>query len=148
MTYFVSAIPPGHIRNVLPEILPLLDKAAAPSRGRCLPDDLLGDILTGAQVLWCVFDPDQKNKIIGIVITQVIDYRRKRALDIVFCSGMDFSNWGDKMFDMVMRYAGDMKCDLVEFTGRKGWDRVLKKYGMRAGYWRFEADLTALKRGE
>lgn len=148
MTYFVSAIPAGHIRNVLPEILPFLDKAAAPSQGRCVSDDLLTDILTGAQVLWCAFDPDNKNKIVGIVITQVLDYKRKRALEIVFCSGSDFLGWSDPMFEMVHRYAGDMNCSLIEFTGRRGWDRVLRRYGMRAAYWRYEADVSSLAKGK
>lgn len=146
MTHFVSAIPSGHIRNVLPEILPFLDRAALPSRGRCLPEDLLADVLSGAQVLWCAFDPDRKNKIVGIVLTQVLDYKRKRALDIVFCSGEDFYSWSDQMFDMVMRYGQDMNCHVIEFTGRKGWDRALKRYGMRASFWHFEANLADLKR--
>jgi hypothetical protein len=47
---------------------------------------------------------------------------------------------------MVMRFAVDNQCSLVEFTGRKGWAPVLKKYGMKPGFWRFEADLSELKR--
>jgi hypothetical protein len=117
MTYFVSAIPSGHIRNVLPEILPLLDRAVAPTRGRCAVDDLLADLLTGGQVLWCAFDPDNKNKVVGIVVTQIWNYKRRRALEIAFCSGSDLANWIDPMFDMVMRFAVDNQCSLVEFTG-------------------------------
>ena len=138
MSFFCSAIPSGHIRNVLVEILPQLDRAAQITNGRNVTDDLIGDLINESQVLWCAFDADQKNKIVGIVITKTVDYRRRRMLNIVFCAGVSLDQWRKSMFDMIERFAKDQGCSGIEFIGRKGWAPVLEEQGMKPTYWMFE----------
>ena len=138
MTIFCSAIPSGHIRNVLVEILPQLDRAAAVTNGRNVTDDLIGDLIAETQVLWCAFDAERNNKIIGIVITKIVDYRRRRMMNIVFCAGFEMHSWRKDMFGKIEQFAKDQSCSGLEFIGRKGWAPVLEEHGMKPTYWMFE----------
>lgn len=138
MSFQVSAIPSGHVRNVLQEILPYLDKAAAVTNGRMVTDDIIADIVNGACILWIAFDANDNNKIYGVVLAKITTYTRKRMLTVSFCAGERLSEWYDQMMALLFRFGKDQRCEGMEFTGRRGWERFLGKYGLKIKYHLFE----------
>lgn len=141
MSFQVSIIPSGHVCNVLVEVLPMLHKAAKVTNGRMTTDDVLAEILTGQSLMWIAFDSDASNKIYGVLLTKVTGYYRKRLLTVSFCAGERASEWMDSMVRRLFQFGRDQKCDGIEWTGRRGWERFLSKYGLKVKYSLFETSI-------
>lgn len=140
MSFYVTAVPSGHVRNVMAEILPYMDKAAKVTNGRMTADDILAGLLTGQSTLWCAFNPDENNKIYGVVTTTLRNYARRRMLCVDFCAGERVNLWTDQMMELLFRFGKDQQCSGMEFTGRRGWEKVLAPYGLQVKYYLFEAN--------
>lgn len=145
MSFQVSIIPSGHVRNVLTEILPMLDKAAAVTNGRMTTDDIIAEIVSGQVTLWIAFDTEQGNKIFGVLLSKIVNYYRRRMTSVTFCAGERASDWMDLMIDKLFTFSKDQGCDSVEWTGRKGWERFLHRYGLKVKYSLFELDIDSAR---
>ncbi len=140
-TFQVAIIPSGHVRNVLVEILPMLDKAAAVTNGRMTTDDIVAEIMNGTVTLWIAFDTAQNNKIFGVLLSKMVNYYRRRMMSVTFSAGERASDWMDLMIDRLFSFSKEQGCDAVEWTGRRGWERFLNRYGLKVKYCLFELDI-------
>ena len=118
-----SIVPPDYIRAIYPEIEKYFDKLVPITNGRYIKIDLLHDLLTGKQHLWIITDDEEY--IIGIVMTEVLHYPRKKILGIQYCSGERLNEWMDSTLEMLENWALDNECEAMELTGRKGWVKKL-----------------------
>lgn len=107
-----------------PEVEPLIQEA------------LLGDDrLTTAQIkdlieekkmqLWGIHDGVLR----AVMVTEMVDYLNLRAVRIVTVTGMESEQWLDVLIKTLEEWGGEHGAHILEFTGRKGWERVLTKYG-------------------
>jgi len=103
-------------------------------------DDVFNMLFSGASNLWVAYDENEAGKIYGIVITTVKTYPCKRMVDMTFCAGDKLDEWQDEMMALIDRWAVDSKLDGMEFTGRKGWGKVLEKHGLKETYRLFEKE--------
>lgn len=82
-------------------------------------DDVFRDLEVGAMQAF------SKNQ--TIVITQIVQAPRKRWLNIFVVAGS--SKDAMSLQDEVMQFAADKGCEFMAMTGRKGWSKILPKFG-------------------
>ena len=137
----VTLVPSGHIHNVLPQIMPHLQRLAPRTNGRATVDDILLATLNGTNTLWLAFEPEEGNKVYGVVITTFSTYPRVKTINVLYCAGNKMSAWLSQMAELVKRYAIDNQCSKMECTGRRGWVRVMEAWGAKEAYVVAEIDL-------
>lgn len=82
-------VPPFDVERWLPRVRGHFSRIAAGSRGRYLPEDVAAAVQSGLQTLWIAL---RGNSIEGIMLTEMIQYPRVRALRYVALVGR---NWRD-----------------------------------------------------
>lgn len=124
----VSLVPHGMISSVLPQIIPHLEISTKWARGRVTPDDILKFIFSGQMQLWVVLD---ESKIYGHIITEVKQYPNCKMFAVQYCSIEPhyLNEVEDRMQELAEKFAKDTGCAGIEFTGRPGWSKSMKKYG-------------------
>lgn len=104
------------------EVAPLLQKAVKRSEGELSTDDVLEHIQNQTFQLWVAI---VEEKIIMAMVTQFIDYPRKRVLRVLSIGGENFSVLHEKFNPMVESFALENGCTSLELWGRKGWKKML-----------------------
>jgi hypothetical protein len=130
MNLEISLVPTGNVYTAIPGLLPYLEESARRTRGRATVDDILRFVLNGQMHLWVVFSPED-SKIYGHVITEVKQYPSNIMLVAQYCAGeANHMQYGERViFETLERFARDAGCAGIEFIGRPGWGRHVKKYG-------------------
>lgn len=130
MNLELSLVPVGNVSETIPSLLPYLRESEVWTRGRAKVDDVLRFVLTGQMQLWMVFSPEEK-QVYGHIITEVKQYPQCKLLVIQYCCIEDhhMQYVEDKMQEVAERFAKDMGCAGIEFIGRPGWGKHIKKYG-------------------
>ena len=126
----ISLVPLGHIHEVISGVLPYLKESEAWTRGRSTVDDILRFLVSGTMQLWVVFNPEE-GKIYGHIITEIKPYPQCRMLTIQYCA-MEPNHMvyvEDRMQELAEKFAKDNGCSGIEFIGRPGWGKHIKKYG-------------------
>lgn len=130
MNLEISFVPNGNISTAIPTLLPYLAESELWTRGRSKVDDILRFLFNGQMQLWVVFCTE-KQKLYGYLITEVKQYPQCKMLVIQYCcieaNHMQFVE--DKMQEIAESFAKDMQCIGIEFVGRPGWGKHIKKYG-------------------
>jgi hypothetical protein len=134
----VTAIPTEHVIEIWPRVREFITDVCAHTHGRYEPEDVLDELCAGVSHLWVAFE--DKN-ILGAVVTNIMNYPRKRVLNCPFVTGDDFKSWKDPMLALLRRFAADHGCACLESTARLGWARVFKDDGYEALWQTFELPL-------
>lgn len=72
-------------------------------------------------------------------VTQVLDFPRKRVLEIVLVAG-DMAD-AKVLYDKVLAFGREIGCNLVRTFGRDGWAKEAKDHGWLNGHRIFLKDL-------
>lgn len=128
MSLDLSLVPHGLIHTAIPQVLPFLKTSEKWTRGRSNVDDILGFLFSGRMQLWVVLD---ENGIHGHLITEIKQYPRCNMFVVQYCAMEPhiMSGIEDKMQKLAERYAKESGCAGIEFVGRPGWTKSMKKYG-------------------
>lgn len=128
MSLDLSLVPYGMLHTVLPEILPHIATSEKWSKGRSSVDDIIGFIFSGKMQLWVVLD---ESKIYGHIVSEVKHYPQCKMFTVHFCAMQPhvMHEIEDKMQDVAERFAKDNGCAGIEFIGRPGWSKSMKRYG-------------------
>jgi len=131
----MSMVPPQMLGGVWKKSERLIDKLQRISHGRFENQDILNELFSGKQQFWAVWDnePDEFT-VIGVVITEVMQYPRKRILCIQYCAGERLSEWMSEMLELLEKWAKTSDCEAMELTGRRGWVRTLQPEGWEEEY--------------
>jgi hypothetical protein len=140
----VSLVPSGHIDDVWPAVAGYIQNALKYTDGRYELEDVLDQLQHHGHLLWIAFDEE---RIKGAVVTQIMDYPRKRYLGCPFVTGDDFTSWKAPMFEMLQRFARDNDCVGLEATARLGWSRVFKNDGYEAMWQTFQLPAAGVNNG-
>lgn len=129
----ISLVPIGTIAPVIPSILGYLKESELWTRGRSTVDDLLRFIINGQMQLWVVFDSETK-QVYGHLMTEVKQYPQCKMLVVQNCAiePHHMVHIEDKMQELAEKFAKDSGCSGIEFVGRPGWGKHMKKYGYEA----------------
>jgi hypothetical protein len=117
--------------DVWPQVAPLIAKALSYSRGELNVDDVLHLLLEQLMQLWVA--NDNTGRVEMCVVTQIINYPRKRFLRIVVLAGSQSYRW-ERGWELIAAWARQLGCDGVESFARPGIARLYKKLGFRSYY--------------
>ena len=121
-----SFVPKEHVDLCWGQIEEYLKGAADYTHGRYEVNDIYWAIVDYDHHLWIAFD-DQQIK--GAVVTNIVNYPRKRYLCMSFRGGVELEKWKDPMLKMLQHWAFDNHCDGIEATARPGWAKIFKDDG-------------------
>jgi len=96
-----------------------IEAALEYSGGTHLFEDVKEAILDGRMQIWLA--PD------SCAVTEIVRYARKKVLN-VFLVGGDLDQIVGGL-DRAIAWAKQQGCESVTLSGRRGWERVLSKYG-------------------
>jgi hypothetical protein len=122
----ISFVPKEYVDSCWGQIEEYLKGAADYTHGRYEVNDIYWAIVDYDHHLWIAFD-DQQIK--GAVVTNIVNYPRKRYLCMSFCGGVELDKWKDPMLKMLQHWAFDNYCDGIEATARPGWAKIFKDDG-------------------
>jgi len=93
--------------------------------GRVNIDDMYKFIVNKDVQLWAIHDGD----IHAVMTTQIINYPQLKVVNIFTVTGKQAETWLDLLIETVTAWAKQQGCTAMEFTGRKGWEKLLNKKG-------------------
>lgn len=124
----ISYIPYGNVANVLPGILPYLQKSELWSDGRSKVDDIVRLALMGHLQLWVVH---QEQVVYGFFGLEVKQYPQCKMLAVQYCA-METGTLAEVQESMMViaeDIAKNSGCAGIEFIGRPGWKKVADAHG-------------------
>jgi len=117
-------VDPEQIHKIWHHTKPLVFSAGLRT-GLSNPEDTEFEILRGEQLLWIVWD--------GSEIVAAASTRLSNGIcTFTSCGGKNMRQWV-KFFPQIEEFAEREGCRL-RISGRKGWERILKRFGYRAKY--------------
>ena len=128
-------VPAEYVDTCWNKITDFIEKAAEYTYGRYSADNLYDMVKEGEHQLWVAYE-DSEFK--GTVLTNVMNYPKRKVLCMGFCGGEKLEEWKDPMLELLRRFAKDMGCDSIEAFGRPGWAKVFKDDGYQAKWVTFE----------
>ena len=100
---------------------PFVIEALEHAGDRYGPDDVLASLTAGKRQMWVPMDGAE---VLGIVITEIIEYPRLKAATVFALAGKRFSEWFCHL-EVIEEWARSHGCAVVEMSGRRGWARRL-----------------------
>jgi len=129
----VSLVPPEYVDKEWPHVADLLLKAILFSGGRWDIESVREEVRAGRQHLFLVYDEDKKETKAAWT-SKFVEYPGSKALQTLFIGGSGYDEWFGEVNNLIKSWAEDNDCNFVEFIGRKGWERKLKKIGWTSEY--------------
>lgn len=124
---FISAVPIEHILEVWPTVEPMIQGALDRAPGRFKSADIFLLLRSGYQTLWIAVD--EPKEILAAFVTRVYDLPQGRITSIDWAGGRDHERWVERFDEVITKYAKDNGSNIVEYSGRPGWGKYLKKSG-------------------
>ena len=133
MTPEVALIRHGQLCYVLPGLMKYLQKSEKWTRGRACIDDIIRFLYMGRMFLILAYDAETMQSF-GYVIAEVTQYPQSKILTTQYCAGEPnhMKLVEEKMHALVDKIAKEMDCSGVEFSGRPGWEKHMKRFGYNA----------------
>ena len=120
----VALVNSEDIELVWDEVIPLVEKALSHAEGELIPSDIRKHLDTGALRLWVALEDKD---IIASMVTEIIQYPRKKIVRVITVAGKDMSMWYE-FLPMLEGYAVRNGCSSLEAWTRKGMTRKLKDW--------------------
>ena len=119
-------VPSRQVAGAWPEVVGHIERALVHSGGRYSSEDFFHALMRREMQLWLVHEAD---RIVGVVITELRNYPRRRCCRYLLLAGDGFARW-QHLQDDIEAWARANGCAAMEMCGRRGWERKLK--GWRA----------------
>ena len=136
----VSLVPVEYIDREWDHVANLISKAVQRSGGRWDIGSVYEEVKAGYQQLFIVYDED-KQETKAAWTSKFLDYPGAKSLQTIFIGGSGYDEWFDEVNDFIKRWASENDCKFVEFIGRKGWERKLKKIGWTSEYYSYRMEI-------
>lgn len=111
-------------------IHPLIEQALAYSDGEYNAGDIYSLLMYQRMQLWIAATDDE---LIGMVITEINEYPRKKIGSMVLVAGLGLDDW-EFIFPEIEQWMYEQGVDSVRNLGRVGWRRGAKRHGYEAAY--------------
>ena len=118
----ITQVPSEDLHIIWDQVEPFIKKALDDTYR---PQDILDGLILNKFQLFISYE---NKKVESAVITEVVDYPRKRILRYVLAGGNNMSNWLESIQKTIERFAINNHCQAVEVAGRKGWLRKLQGF--------------------
>ncbi|WP_028219230.1 hypothetical protein [Paraburkholderia oxyphila] len=103
----------------------LQDNGARLMRGNDSIDDVKRSIDESHSQLW-VYESETA---LGIVVSQVVQYPRRKVCFIKFGTGYNAKEWAIAIIALIEKFAEHSDCGAVEICARPGWLKLLADAG-------------------
>jgi hypothetical protein len=120
----VALVEAEDVGMVWGEVSPLIEKALLHAEGELVPEDIKKHLDKGDLRLWVALE---NKDVIAAMVTEIIQYPRKKIVRIITLAGKDMSMWYD-FLPMIEGYAIRNNCSSLEAWTRKGMTRKLKDW--------------------
>jgi hypothetical protein len=107
------------------EIKTSLQEAFNRDLGRISIQDVKDAVEAQEMQLWGLHDGVLR----AVMVTKIVNYPQLRAVRIIAVAGRDMDMWLDKLIETVGQWGAEQGAHVVEFVGRKGWEKVLTSKG-------------------
>lgn len=134
----ITYVRPEDVSIIAEHLQPVVEGVIPYAGNRYTADDLIGQFSRGELILWVIHENDN---IIAFVGAMSVQYPLKSVLSLQFCAGERMDEWLDDYMAVAVETARDMGCSCIELAGRKGWERVMARFGFRHYYSAFEMDV-------
>lgn len=104
-------------------------KALKHTQGEITDKQLLEEISNNTMQLWILID--KTYNIIGVVITSITELPNKKVFCIYAMSADTIRVATEEIMDKLFQFAKENKCNEVSILGRKGWEKILPKFGFK-----------------
>lgn len=101
--------------------------------GELTADDIFDRLQAKDMQLWVAIDEEQ-DRIMGIVVTEVIQYPRISVVSVVVLAGANIHKWEAQMFNLLETWGRAIKCSKIEARARRGVARAFAKFGFQETY--------------
>lgn len=105
---------------------PFLAKIAINSRGAIDIGFIIEGIITGAFPLWVVIRNDE---IKAVAVSPIQSDNLNTCM--IHVAGKDYEDWTGDLLETIKRWAFENGSERVLVTARLGWEKILKKHGMK-----------------
>ena len=130
-------VPPDSIAGIAGLLTPLLSRSTELCNGRLYPEDVFRAAQEGEMQVWLAYD--QELHVLGMVVTEIVQYPARRACLLIQCAGDALERWVHMLPD-IEGWAKGRGCTLMEIQGRRGWKRRCSDY--TEAHTVFEKELT------
>ena len=120
----VALLEAEDVDMVWDETYPLIKKALRHAEGELQPEDIKKHLDSGDLRLWVAL---KDKDVIASMVTEIIQYPRKRIVRVITLAGKDMNLWYD-FLPMVEGYAIRNGCSSLEAWTRRGMTRKLKDW--------------------
>lgn len=117
----IAPVPPTYLPRVWPRAEPLLAKVVKPETGYSL-DTLLTELQMMKHQLWVIGDFE------AVAVTTIQERPLHRVLWVQFIAGSGMDHWLGDWITVQEEFAKAEDCIAVEFSGRRGWNKVYKRH--------------------
>lgn len=117
-----------NIDEVWDRAKPLIEPALDHAEGEMTIEDVKKKLSTGKMGLLVINDFE------AVCTIEFVEYSRISALRVVTLAGHNMELWLDELLQYIEKWAESYKLGRIEHLGRKGWVKVLEKYGYVASY--------------
>lgn len=118
---------------------PLLAKTLEYCDGRYETIDIYKFLKDRDMQLWVSYNDDKKMAV--ACVTEIIQYPRKKVMNIVFLAGIESETWLH-CCENLKAFALSHGCQSVYGYGRKGWEKVSKPLGFKPIHTIYKFDFT------
>jgi len=120
----VALVEAEDIDMVWGDVVPLIEKALLHAEGELMPEDIKKHLDSADLRLWVAL---KDKDVIASMVTEIIQYPRKKIVRVITLAGKDMSLWYD-FLPMLEGYAIRHGCSSLEAWTRKGMTRKLKDW--------------------
>ena len=117
----IGGVPAEQVMRVWQRVAPILKRALGPESGYTL-ESVLTELQLAQMQLWVVGDFQ------GVVVTQIKVLPTQKVLWVMFLAGEHMDDWLADWIQVQEEYARFNGCAAVEFSGRKGWNKIAQKH--------------------
>jgi hypothetical protein len=118
----------ARISVVWHDVAPFLERALKYAHFKYLLDDIYKAIQKNDMQLWLAYTDEG---MCACFVTNVLEFPQERTLEIVFCGGKNMRVWVADVWKVISDFGRISHCKACEVIGRRGWKRVLTKFGFK-----------------
>ena len=111
------------IEGAWPAVKHMVEAALSDSLGRLDADDVLELLRDGGMQLWAMVTADGEPEVVAVLVTEIIDYPRKRVLDLALMGGARMDLWLSAL-PVLEQWAAQQGIHQLQIHGRRGWARA------------------------
>ena len=138
MSITICAIPANRIEDIWTEVLPVLEKVLKYNLSDYTLDEVKQSLIDELGLLICVYDG---NDLLACITCQEEPHPTQKILHMPIVAGKRMKDWLDLCHQTIPNLARERGYDMLITKGRKGWGKVLAKYGFKERYISFGLEL-------